>query len=154
MTAFYLLDTNIISCLSKKNASPKVKHWLNSHKNQFYLSVITLAELYHGAELKRHRGIDQNNEEFKRVGGSLFQQIQTIEKQYQNSIIGINPDIAKKWAEIIYFRVNEAKPNKGIVFDNFLAATALVYNLHLVTLNEKDFRMYKGLQLVNPEKEN
>lgn len=55
----YLVDTNVVSELRKKNANVGVKaffaHAIESEE-KVYLSVITIGELRRGMELIRHRG--------------------------------------------------------------------------------------------------
>jgi len=46
----WLLDTNVVSELTRENPSAAVLAWLNERRGQCYLSTITLAELRYGVE--------------------------------------------------------------------------------------------------------
>ncbi len=51
MTKGWLLDTNIVSELRKKNCNVNVKTWSERHPSQsFFLSTVTLSEIRFGIE--------------------------------------------------------------------------------------------------------
>ena len=58
-------------------------------------------------------------------------------------VLPVNDEVAE--AAILLRRVRRMK-----LGDAFIAATALLYNLPLVTRNEADFKHITGLRLVNP----
>jgi predicted nucleic acid-binding protein len=99
-----------------------------------HLSILTLAELYRGAERLSRR--DQ------RAGQILAEWVSAVEAQFSDRIFGIPPQIARVWARI-------SVPDPLPVVDGFLAATAIVHGLTLVTRNVADVAR-TGVRLFNP----
>jgi toxin FitB len=135
----YLLDTNVISELRKKQrANAGVLHFfrqLAEQQAQAYLSVITLGELRRGVELIRHRG-DQAQADL------LANWLQTLQDEYAENILTFGADEAQVWGRL---RV----PHPENALDKQIAATALIYDLTLVTRNVRDFT-HTGVRLLNP----
>jgi len=134
----YLVDTNIISELRKKNPNKGVKKFFTSaqvENNRIFISVITLGELRRGVELIRYRGdIKQAN--------SLEAWLQQLVDEYSDYFLSLTPDIAQVWGKLRIPRYENA-------LDKQIAATALIYNLILVTRNTPDFEGM-GVELLNP----
>lgn len=139
MTAMYLIDTNIISELRKQGRANQGVHNFFSQmvadEARVYISVITLGELRRGVELIRHRGDRQQ-------AHLLEQWLQQIGVDFQENILDINGDIAQLWGKL---RV----PHPENALDKMIAATAILYDLTLVTRNVKDFSD-TGVKLLNP----
>ena len=135
----YLIDTNVISELRKGNATNRgvLEFFYNATaKNQnCYLSVVTIGELRRGIEMIRHRGDLKQAEALQ----NWFLQ---IVNQYSDNILAIDHEVAAIWADL---RV----PNHENILDKFIAATALLHSLHVVTRNVKDFEK-TGVPIVNP----
>ena len=125
----YLIDTNVISELrkqSKANAGVlKFFAELDRDQTPYYLSVVTVGELRRGAELMRHRG---DVEQWKRLDIWLAE----ILGAYGDRIIGFDADAAQLWGRL---RV----PNSENALDKQIAATALLYDLVVVTRNARDY---------------
>lgn len=137
----YLLDTNIISEARKKDkANSGVKHFLKyvrQSEEQTFISVVTLGELRRGVELIRHRG------DIKQAQ-LLEKWLQQIIADYSGCIFDFTQDEAQVWGKL---RV----PHYENALDKQIAATALVYDLTLVTRNTSDFDG-TGVKLLNPFK--
>lgn len=135
----YLIDTNIISELRKgKQANRGVIEFLydtKADKQDCYLSVVTIGELRRGIEMIRHRG------DVKQAD-ALQKWFLMIANKYSNKIIPIDHEVAAIWADL---RV----PHHENILDKFIAATALLHSLQVVTRNIKDFEK-TGVPVVNP----
>lgn len=132
----YLLDTNVISELIKREINIFVKRWFQSNSEiDLYLSVVTINELYYG--------VFKNKNNSKRIFNWIEQD---LKDRFFSRIFSIDIEIAEKAAEFMTI-----KPNK--VQDSYIAATAYVSDLPLVTRNIKDFNDF-NIKLINPFKEN
>jgi len=138
----YLLDTNIVSELRKhERANPGVLRFfseLEERESPAFISVITLGELRRGVELIRHRGDEPQ-------AGRLDQWLQTLVAEYSDQILDFGKDEAEIWGCL---RV----PHPENALDKQIAATALIYDLTLVTRNVRDFAD-SGVALFNPFEE-
>ena len=140
----FLLDTNIVSELRKRDrANPGLIRFVRDlarqqqaqHINLAYISVITVGELRRGVELIRHRGDTPQAD-------ALESWLQNLLLDYGTHILEFGSEEAQVWGHL---RV----PHPENALDKMLAATALVYDLTLVTRNERDFAG-TGVKLVNP----
>ena len=135
----YLIDTNIISEARKRSKANKgVRSFFQQlvrEQRRAYISVVTLGELRRGVELIRHRGETRQATQLEKWLDSLL-------AEYQDHILDINQDIAQLWGQL---RV----PNPENALDRQIAATALIYDLTVVTRNHRDFSA-TGVRLLNP----
>ena len=135
----YLLDTNVISEVRKQNnANRGVRAFFNTVQSQehpLYISVITIGELRRGIYMIRHRGDEPQ-------ALQLETWFNTIMNHYGKNILNFSEAEAQVWGRL---RV----PHYQNAIDKQIAATALTYDLTLVTRNVKDF-YGTGVKLVNP----
>lgn len=135
----YLLDTNIISELRKKErANAGLRRFvrqLADQEAQTYISVVTVGELRRGVDLIRHRG-DMTQAE------ALEAWLQNLLDDYADNILDFGKEEAQIWGRL---RV----PHPENALDKQIAATALCYGLTLVTRNMGDF-VQTGVILLNP----
>ena len=135
----YLVDTNVISEARKRSkANRGVRDFFKQvikEQSRVYISVVTLGELRHGVELIRHRGDT-------RQANQLEKWLETLLAEYRDHILDINQDIAQLWGRL---RV----PHPENALDKQIAATALIYDLMVVTRNHQDFSS-TGVRLLNP----
>lgn len=119
----YLVDTNVLS--EARRGSAPAKCWMRSvEKQRVYVSVITLGEIHKGFELKARR--DPSG------ARPLLEWLTSIREDHEERILPVSDDVALEWGRL------EAQRPRGT--DGFIAATALVRGLTLVTRNTADFR--------------
>lgn len=132
----YLLDTNVLSELVRAKPDPNVLHWFDAVSDEaLYISVLTLGEIRKGVE----RLLEHPRREILR---------NWLERELPNwfgqRILPISAAVADRWGRL---QSEMRKPLPAI--DSLIAATALHYDLRLVTRNQRDFQ-YPGLQLICP----
>jgi predicted nucleic acid-binding protein len=132
----YLLDTNVISEIRKgPRCNRGVASWIAEVSTaEIYLSVLTLGEIRKGIENIRRRD--------KASAEVLERWFQELEESLADHILPVDQAIAEQWGR---FNVPDPLP----MLDSFLAATASVYGLTLVTRNLKDVER-TGVDCLNP----
>ncbi len=139
----YLLDTCVISELSKSKPNPDVANWIQIHHElDFSLSVLTIGEI--------QKGITKLPESKKKMElNSWFEN--ELSQRFENRILAIDVPIIKVWDEIQ--GIAESKGQKMPVADSIIVATALAFGLTVVTRNAADMKA-NGVAITNPwEKE-
>ena len=135
----YLIDTNVISEARKKaKANIGVRRFFKQSVEdglRVFISVVTVGELRRGVESIRHRGDT-------RQANQLEKWLEELLADYQDHILDINQDIAQLWGQL---RV----PHPENALDKQIVATALIYELTVVTRNHKDF-VKTGVPVLNP----
>jgi len=135
----YLVDTNVISEARKKSkANTGVRAFFKQaieDETRIFISVVTVGELRRGVESIRYRGdVRQANQ--------LEKWLENLMAEYQDHILDINQDIAQLWGRL-------RAPHPENALDKQIAATALIYELTVVTRNYKDF-VKTGVRVLNP----
>jgi predicted nucleic acid-binding protein len=135
----YLIDTNVISELRKKrNADAGVRDFftnISRGKSPLFISAITIGELRRGIEMIRYRGDT-------RQAGRLETWLESIIDTYHDHILDFTATEAQVWGRL-------RTPHYENAIDKQIAATALTYDLTLVTRNTSDFDN-TGVSLLNP----
>nr|VDG62093.1 Probable ribonuclease FitB [Streptococcus thermophilus] len=134
----YLLDTNVISELRKplSKADTNVVAWADQHEvDDQYASAVTYYELELGVQAIERKDPIQGNylrtwleERFKRV--------------FRGRVLPLEERVAVAAATMNV-------PDRRPLSDSFIAATARVHNLVVVTRNVADFQNL-GVLVVNP----
>ena len=132
----FLLDTNVISEIRKRDrAHPAVARWVaQTPVEEIGTSVIVLAEIRRGIEMKRRRDPEQ-----AKPLDRWFAQMRT---RLGDRVLPIDEPIAEAWALL-------GIPNPLPLIDGLLAATAKVHGLTLVTRNVTDMAR-TGVSLLDP----
>ena len=132
----FLLDTNVISEIRKRDrAHPNVARWVaRTPVKDIGTSVVVLAEIRRGIELKR-----RNDPEQAEGMDRWFTQMRT---RLGGRVLPIDEPIAEAWAIM-------SVPDLLPLIDGLLAATAKVSGLTLVTRNTVDVDR-TGVPIVDP----
>jgi predicted nucleic acid-binding protein len=131
----YLLDTNIVSEMRKKQADESVLAFVTrTHSSSLYISVLTLGEL--------RKGVTQKHRSDPAAAKRLATWVNGLESMFSDRIIGIDAATARLWGELSGQRTRP-------VVDTLLAATAIVHDMTLVTRNTRDVQDI-DLKLLNP----
>lgn len=134
----YLLDTCVISELRKKMPD-KAKEWfVGKNAESFLISAVTIAELMDGIE--RLAPSKKKND----LEGWFLSEVL---ERFHGKILPIDENIAKTWGIL-----SASLRQKGItigVQDLYLAATAQVHTLAILTTNVKHFKDL-NIPIINP----
>lgn len=132
----YLVDTNVLSELRRRDPDAKVVRWLEGRPaTSLYLSVLTLGELRKGIEALPEGARKRRLLDWLEVELPGF---------FAGRALPIDARVADRWGQLV---AQAGRPVPAI--DSLLAATALTHGLSLVTRNLRDFQ-YPGLAVVDP----
>jgi hypothetical protein len=132
----FLLDTNIISEIRKRDrAHPNVVRWVaRTPAEEIGTSVLVLAEIRHGIELKRRNDPEQAK--------SLDRWFAQMRIGLGDRVLPVDEPVAEAWALL-------GIPDPLPLIDGLLAATAKVHGLTLVTRNVADIAVV-GVSMIDP----
>jgi len=134
----YLLDTCVVSELSRPRPDPGVVAWMSeADVASLHLSAITIGEVRRGA-LRLPAGKRRT---------SLSEWSERLRRSFSGRVLPIDESVALRWAEIAARA--EQSGRSGSFADGLIAATALDRGLSLVTRNVTDFEPF-GVSLLNP----
>lgn len=131
----FLLDTNVVSEWVKPRPNPGLIRWLESaDEDRLFLSVVTVAEL--------HYGVERMPPSMRRT--TLERWLESdLTQRFEKRVLGVNREIAVTWGKVVSDAERSGRPVS--VMDAFLAATARVRDLTLVTRNTGHFPMLEAL---------
>ena len=125
----FLLDTNCISELISARPEPRVVEWLGAaDEGLLYLSVLTLGEIRKGVAL-----LAQGK---RRTRLETWLEVE-LQSRFSGRILPIDIVVADRWGLLAAEAKRKGKPLA--IIDGLLAATALEYNLTVVSRNTGDF---------------
>jgi len=134
-----LLDTNVISELSKPQPNANVLRWLDVNEREgTWTSAITVAEL--------RTGLADLPDGQRKV--ALVQLINELLQRFGRSPVAFDALAAEDYAVIVTARKKRGRPI-GIL-DAQIAAIAVGHALTLATMNTTDFEEIDGLKVVDP----
>ncbi len=134
----YLLDTNVLSELRKRDANQGVVDFFrktNAKKERCYISVVTIGEILTGIEKLKLKNDKQQAEVIEKWFTKIL-------FDFQKKTLDFNQECAEQWSLLMANNPHNA-------LDKQIGATALVYDLTLVTRNQKDF-INTDVKLLNP----
>jgi len=134
----FLLDTNVVSEWVKPHPNTGLVHWTESvDEDSLYLSVISLTELRYGIDRMSSGKRQRRLEEWLRSA---------LPVRFEGRILPVDPSIADACGRIVHRAEVLGRPIEAM--DAFLAATAEVHRLTLVTRNVQHFTVLKTV--LNP----
>ena len=135
----FLLDTNVVSEWVKAHPNAGVVAWLaEADEDRVFLSVVTLAELRHGIE-RLAAGRRRNRlDEWLR---------DELPLRFTGRVLAIDSAVADAWGKMVARSEAAGRPIGAM--DAFIAATAQVHGLTLITRNTSDFESTVKI-IVNP----
>jgi toxin FitB len=135
----FLLDTNVLSELRKAGggkADPHVVSWLSGQDAaSFYVSAVTLMELDLGILLVERRDPAQGERLRAWMDGYVV-------PEFSERTVPVDTAVAFRCARL---HVPDPRPER----DAFIAASALVHGMTIVTRNVADFAPM-GVPIINP----
>ena len=135
----YLIDTNVVSEFRKGDrAHPGVIRFAQraaADESLTFLSIITVGELRRGIHGLRLRGDDEQADRLQAWYDLAIE-------PRQADFLPVATEVAQVWG--VLMARNPKNP-----LDKLIAATALVYDLTMVTRNEQDF-VGTGVKVLNP----
>jgi predicted nucleic acid-binding protein len=131
-----LIDTNVLSELRKEQrCDAGVRRWLEeTAEEELFLSVLVLGEIRQGIERIRLRDPAQAR--------ALEKWLVRIAAEFADRLLPVDERVADQWGRL---GLRQPVP----MLDAFLAATALVHGLAVVSRVEEGFR-HTGVPVINP----
>jgi predicted nucleic acid-binding protein len=131
----YLVDANVLSEPTKPSPNPRVVDWLRAHQSEIAVDPVILGELRFGILILPHGKKRMALERWFTAGvGRLH-------------CLPWDADAGLKWAQLLAHlrKTGTAMPIK----DSFIAVTAIVHDLAVVTRNRTDFAK-AGVRVIDP----
>jgi len=138
----YLLDTNIISNIMKRQPSPALTAWMSERTDQdLFIASLTVAEIRRGI-LEKPAGKRRDQLDAWFVGPEGPQSL------FAGRVLPFDEKAGLVWARLMAEGKSKGRPRSAL--DTIIAAVAEVNECAVVTDNEKDF---VGIKIVNPLRE-
>ncbi|HLH56701.1 MAG TPA: type II toxin-antitoxin system VapC family toxin [Verrucomicrobiae bacterium] len=131
-----LVDSNVLSELRKaKRCDAGVRQWFEeTAAEELFISVLVLGEIRKGIERIRPRDPAKAR--------ALEKWLLGIAAEFPDRLLPVDDEVADQWARL---GLQKSVP----ILDAFLAATARVHNLTIVSRDEEGFRN-AGVRVINP----
>ena len=135
----YLLDTNILSNITKPEPSTLLMTWMAEQADDdLYIASITAAEI--------HRGILEKPAGKKRAAlEAWFAGNEGLQSLFAGRILPFDEKAALIWGELMARGKATGRPRSAL--DTIVAAIAQSNSCIVVTDNERDFQ---GIDIINP----
>lgn len=134
-----VLDTNVVSELSRKNPVGHVIRWAANADAQQFITAITVGEIVRGVK-RLPEGARRN-----KIQHAVFWQLSNFE--HRRGILPFNTDAAWEYGEIVTARNAMGRPIHDA--DAMIAAICRAHDAPLATRNQKDFDG-TGVELIDP----
>ena len=131
----YLVDANVLSEPTKPSPNPGAVAWLIANAPEMVVNAVVLGEIEYGIL------ITPDGRKRRRLQQWFSTGVQKLH------VLNIDGATASEWARLL---ARLRKTGKAMAIkDSLIAASALVFDLDVVTRNERDFRT-AGLRVINP----
>lgn len=135
----YLLDTNILSNITKPTPSESLLAWMSERADtDLFISSLTLAEIQRGV-LEKPAGKKRNQLE------AWFSGPEGPQALFRDRILAFDDKAGLIWARLMADGKTKGRPRSSL--DTIIAAIAEANGCVVVTDNEKDFT---GIEIINP----
>ena len=135
----FLLDTNVLSEFKKPRPDEQVVAWSRAaDEDNTFISVVTIGELRRGVALLAKGRRRSEFDEWVR---------EELPRRFEGRILDVTAAVAEEWGELM-----AGSKLRGLVLepiDAYIAATARLHALTLVTRNVKDFKNLE-IDIINP----
>jgi toxin FitB len=124
-----LLDTNVLSEVTKPRPNEGVLRWLHElDEDSTFISIASIAEIRRGIALmdagRRRDALDE-------------WLTHELPQRFENRVIPVNAPVAWAWGDLMALA---RRTGRGLAsMDGLIAATAVAHRLTLTTRNTKDF---------------
>ena len=143
MSDGFLIDTNVVSELTRSRIEPKVQSWVAAQPfGVLLISVVSIGEM--------EKGFTTMKDLPKRARLETWLELQLVEL-FRGQVLPVTQAIAKRWGAFDGERQMAGRPLS--VADGIIAATAFEHGLTVVTRNDKDFQGL-GVSILNPWESN
>jgi predicted nucleic acid-binding protein len=134
----YLVDTNVLSELTKLSPDPRVEDFLRQSRDRVSVSVLSIGEI--------RKGIVPLTPGAQRALLEDWLENE-IMPWFGNRVLSVTLAVAEHWGYLAAISKMKGRPRP--VVDALLAATAVQHDLVLVTRNIKDYEDL-GVTILNP----
>ena len=135
----YLLDTNIISNVTKQEPSPSLLAWMAAQADgDLFIASLTIAEINRGILEKPHGARRRQLE-------SWFAGPEGPQSLFAGRVLPFDEKAALVWGELMADSKMKGRPRSAL--DTIIAAVAEANDCIVVTDNERDF---PGTRILNP----
>jgi predicted nucleic acid-binding protein len=132
----FLVDTDLLSMLERKEIPPKLAAWVQSHEADIFLSIVSLAELQFGL----HRAPVTHKV-------SLAAWLADIRRRLAPAIEELTEPVLVRWKELLADL--KVKNRTMTCEDSLIAATALLHGHTIATHNKRHFEP-AGVAVIDP----
>lgn len=121
----FLIDTDVLSDLRKRDRNPAVVRWIESQRTaDLHISVVTVGEI--------ERGITRQQRHNPAFARDLAAWLDRVLAWYSDRILPVDTATARRWGQLYAILGNDSA-------DLLIAATALEHGLTVVTRNVRHF---------------
>lgn len=135
----YLLDTNIISNITKPSPSETLLTWMGAQRDDdLFIASLTVAEIRRGV-LEKPAGKRRDQLE------AWFSGPEGPQALFAGRVLPFDENASLIWARLMADGEAQGRPRSAL--DTIIAAVAKAHDCTVVTDNEKDF---EGFEIINP----